>query len=355
MNNPAVIKISFLISFLFMVVFTTGCKKETCNPVSPTNGVQHSFEINFMQYSENNYFLDTAYADTTSGLNLFNKFYGNIIPIVNPNYTITDIELYISANTIEQGQNAINAIAYINLPSRTSSQLYSDSIRFNNIIIPGKVESARFRLLNLGSEYIFHPHTGYITFLIPIHEPDVIAAAYKVQNNPSTLGYDNYYGEFMSELVNNSKSKGVLKLIKPTNLQPNYKEAWKLKMKNFYQIDSGYFPVRNINLDIFLKKSDGTETNTINGKRILELFGFDKTDEKGNLGSDGNFDFRIGYTFDQETEEIIFPVLQPFGKNIPPDLNEFKYQGIYDTSKTYAEILAPKNSFIIKGTYESDY
>jgi cell surface protein SprA len=98
-----------------------------------------------------------------------------------------------------------------------------------------------------------------------------------------------------------------------------------------------------------LKRADGSETNSINNKRLLELFGFYKFDESGNQSPDGKFDDLIGYNYESETAEIIFPVIQPFGENIPPDLNEYKYHWIYDTVKTYLSL--PDNYFVIKGKY----
>ena len=180
-------------------------------------------------------------------------------------------------------------------------------------------------------------------------EQEIIAVAYKIENEP---GYtdDLIYGEFISELVNNSKTRGVLKLVKPRDRRPFYGLAWNLKMKNVYQISSQLGDIRNLDLDIFLKKSDGTESNTINNVRLLELFGFDRYSENGTPGPDGKYDYSPGMNFEPITSEIIFPVIQPFGNNIPFVLNEYKYQAIYDTMKTFLSM--PGNSFIIRGKYK---
>ena len=121
-------------------------------------------------------------------------------------------------------------------------------------------------------------------------------------------------------------------------------------MKNNYQILPYPGQVTDLDLDIYLKKADGSESNTINGLRLLELFGFDKFKENGEPGSDGKFDNLLGINFNPTTSEIIFPVIEPFGSNIPPELSEYKYQAIYDTVKTYVPL--PDNYFIIKGKYK---
>ncbi len=338
-----------LISFVLFTLLFIGCNNENCNPITTPFDARESFEINFLEYSDNNYFIDQVYSDTVASFNIYNLFYGNITPIILPKYFVKEIEVYQAINRIDQTQNSIEATAYINLPSRLSGTMYSDSLRYQNNIIAGEIEATRFRLLNEGSDYLFHSETGYITFLYPLMDQDVIAIAYKIENNPGVED-DLNYGEFISELVNNSKTRGVLKLVKPKNLHPQYEAAWNLKMKNIYQITPYIGQIKIAELDIYLKKHDGTESNIINNIRLLELFGLDRFNENAMPIPDGKFDNRIGINFEPRTSEIIFPVIQPFGNNIPFILNDYKYQAIYDTIKSYLSI--PGNSFIIKGKYK---
>jgi cell surface protein SprA len=339
-----------LISFVLFAFLFTGCNKEECDPITTTIDDRVSFEINFLQYSDNNYFIDQVYTDTSSALNTYNLYYGSINPIVIPKYFVKSIEVYKAVNSIFDEDQSILANAYINLPTRSSDSMYNDSFRNNNIQIPGEVELSRFILLNEGRDYIFNPTTGFITLIYPINDYDIIAVAYVFENDSPSVSDDLYYGEFISELVNNSKTRGVLKLVRPTNLNPRYQDAWKLKMKNIYQITPYIGQLTNLDMDIYLKKSDGSESNTINDNRLLELFGFDRFSTDGSAIPDGKFDNIIGINFEPRTSEIIFPVIQPFGNNIPSLLSGYKYQAIYDTIKTYLSM--PGNSFIIKGKYK---
>lgn len=338
-----------IISFILSVTFFTGCDSKEHDPVSPPIDNSKSFEINFLEYSENNYFIDEIYTVTSAELNIYYEFYGNFPPIVVNKYYVKDFEVYISLNRVEQ--NSFWAYASIDLPSRSASEKYSDSLRYNTSQIPGKEQVGRFRLLYEERDYIFHRETGYITFLIPLANEDFIAVAYRIENDSPDANDDIIYGEFFTDVINNSDSVGVLKLIKPQLLNSHYKEAWKLKMKNNYKITSNKGTITNLNLDIYLKKSDGTEINSINGVRLIELFGFDKISSDNSSGADGNFDYLEGLTFRPQTSEIIFPVIQPFGDNIPGLLREYKYQEIYDTIKAFLTL--PENSFIIKGQYDT--
>jgi len=335
-------------SFVLLVSLFTGCNKEERDPITPPVDDRESFEINFLQYSDNNYFINEVYADTSSDFNFYNLYYGNVPPMVSTEYIVKEYEIYKSVNVISQ--TGIFAHAYIDLPPRSSSDIYSDSLRFNNNPIVGQEEFGLFTLLNEGGDYLFHPETGYITFLFPLHDMDVIAMAYSLENHSPSATGDIIYGEFFADLIHNSDSIGVLKLVKPRNLKSQMESAWKLKMKNIYQISSLITQMTDLDLDIYLKKSDGSESNTINNVGLLELFGFDKFTQNGNVGADGKFDNRIGYNFEPRNSEIIFPFIQPFGNNIPSMLNEYKYQAIYDTIKVFLSL--PGNSFTIKGKYK---
>jgi cell surface protein SprA len=337
-----------VISSVLIIAFFIGCDDKECDPVSPPIDARVSFEISFLDYSDNNYFIDEVYADTSSELNMFNLYYGNIPSLFLPKYSVKDIEVYLSIST--SYQNSIYACAYVNLPSRTVSQKYSDSLRYISNPIVGSETAGRFRLLHEGRDYFFHSITGYITFIYPITDLDEIAVAYKVENDSPLPTDDLIYGEFFTDLISNSDSIAVLKLIKPRNLFPQMVSAWKLKLKNHYQISPYIGQVTDLDLDIYLKRADGTESNLINNVRLLELFGLDKLNADVSPGADGKFDYRPGITFRPQTSEIIFPVIEPFGNNIPSILSEYKYQAIYDTFKTLLTL--PDNRFIIKGKYK---
>ena len=51
---------------------------------------------------------------------------------------------------------------------------------------------------------------------------------YRTENGPSTND-DFFFGEFLEDVVNDTNTVIVLKLVKPSNLQPQFKKAWKLK------------------------------------------------------------------------------------------------------------------------------
>ena len=187
-KSKAYLSNSGFISLLLLLTFLLGCDEEDCPPCSIPTDDRISFEMNFLEYSDNNYFIDDVYADTSSGLNIYNQYYGNIPPVVNIQYYVNEIEVYKSVNQVGPG-SIIYGSAYIDLPPRSAADKYPDSLRSNFDPIAGEEERGRFGLLSEGRDYLFHRATGHITFLWSLNDHDVIAVAYKTAGNI-------IYGEF---------------------------------------------------------------------------------------------------------------------------------------------------------------
>ncbi len=133
-------------------------KKSEVKEVAVSGGsTSQDFEIRAYDYSRNHFFVDKDYADTSSSLNIFNKYYGNspaqIIFDQNGNhkYNILQIEVWKSVTTYVQDKSKERkANAYIDLEPHTSAnQPYPDEKRSDNILpIPGESETGRFVLLS---------------------------------------------------------------------------------------------------------------------------------------------------------------------------------------------------------------
>ena len=131
------LKLFLLLLFLSSLLFI-GCDDEECEPVATPTDDRIPFEINFLEYSENNYFIDEVYTDTSSELNMYNLYYGNNPPLVLPKYYVKDIAVYKSINQLTKYSLFTDAHAYVDLPSRSFPDKYSDSLRYNDVFIPGQ-------------------------------------------------------------------------------------------------------------------------------------------------------------------------------------------------------------------------
>jgi cell surface protein SprA len=329
-------------------------KKGEVKEVSVTGGSsKQEFSFQAYNYSENNYFVDTVYASVLPQYNFFNDYFGNLTPIIKTDfYVIKEMDVWRIASGKLNSATQKRSNLYINLEGRGRDESYDDSLRVREgTDIEGQtIMYGLFEKLKPNEDYIYHPETGFITFKTQVQNTDAIGVSYIIEGGSPSTADDIVFGEFDSDIKD---SVVILKLIKPSNLQPNYKQAWKLQLRNIYALGG-----RNINeegflFDMFYTIEGQEPQNNIKNKNLLAEFGLDKIDNSGTIQPDGEFDFREGITIISETGEIIFPTLEPFGRDLSDDLSDIAYTSIYDTSKIFAQDDNTKNKFILKGEYSA--
>jgi cell surface protein SprA len=351
------LKAKFKLGPLSLTTLASQKKGET-EEVSVNSGTtSQEFNLRAYDYSTNHYFIDTVYASQTPALNVFEKYYSKAVPEVIQALRVVNIEVWKSVivYTVDRTKYR-QANAFMDLPAISEGGTYTEAYKEDTTRVPGKVETGWFELLQEGVDYVLHPETGYITFKTSLQNDDVIAVAYQQQTglNPP----NNIYGEFLKNAADTSKNM-VLKLVKPSGLQPTYKEAWMLQLKNIYPLGG-----RNIKEDGFefnIKyEQEGqepvTDLSTPNGPvRLLTAFGLDLLDASKNANPDNKFDWRPNLTIFPETGEVIFPTLQPFGDNLPDKIpDSLRFQDIYDTTKTFAQQKKVKDKWLITGKYSGE-
>ena len=335
-------------------------KKGEVEEISVSGGTEkQEFEIRAYEYSTNHYFLDTVYASTSPNLNIFNKFYGSTTPTYENQYKIKDIEVWKTTETLIDKSKERKVNAFIDLPERQAGEIYGDEhTDVTQNTIPGRnIIGSRFIKLEENVDYTLHEYTGYISFNTQIQDRDAIAVAYRVENGPGPDD-DGYYGQFLSEInANDTSAVIILKLVKPQNLQPggDFETAWKLQLKNIYPIGGRDVKQEGFELEIKYQEETGDPRSDYNGIPYIQHFGLDQTNSDGTSDQpDGAFDFRPPYTINTATGELIFPTLQPFGEQFPPELpQDRKYQAVYDTTVTFAQNEKTKDRFTITGTYSA--
>lgn len=339
------VKAKFQLGPLWLTAIASQKKGEVKEKILSGGAEAQQFKKRVYEYSTNHYFVDTIYADTSAELNIFNKWYGNPTPIPVEYYRIKDIEVWKTITGLPNPKER-RANAYIYLNPRQRNQSYPENMRANIDAVPGQIEVGRFIKLD-PSEYIVHYETGYITFKTQINETDAIAVAYRIEGE---TGNDNdiFYGEFVADVPDTVTL--ILKLIKPSNLQPQYKTAWKLQLRNIYPLGVRNIKKEGFELDLQYEIPGQEPRNDWNGIKFLNAFGLDKVDDSDNPRPDGKFDFRPGLTINTETGEIIFPVLQPFGRNLPSNLpDSLMYIDVYDTLQSIARLNSARDKFVIVG------
>lgn len=336
-------------------------KKGEVEELSITGGsASKPFEKRLYDYSENHYFLDLIYYEKAP--ELFTKYYESAgIPSITPELRakkISSIEVWKQEqnNGINSDQ-IINAKAFISLKKISAADDYTAYEDERNLSehTAGENVINTFKKLIEGSDYVVDYNTGFITFKTAIERDKAVAVAYRtIGSNESDPSDDEIYGDFEDQVngVLESTEYRVLKLVKlDRELTPEYETAWKLQLRNIYPIGGRGIKKEGFEFDIEYEESGKEPINTIDGQNLLEVFGLDQTNDGGTGGPDGVFDFGA-HTINQETGEIIFPVLQPFSKeylvtrNFSDDrADALAYDEIYTQTKTVARRENEKDRF----------
>ncbi len=338
-------------------------KKGEVQDVDVKGGAQtKDFEIHAWDYSRLHYFIDSVYADTSADFNFFYNYFGKPTFSPNPNqqyWRVKDLEVWKTATGLADVSKERKANVFIDLPPVQQGQSYDESYRSNEITpVNGRNEiGGRFIKLEENIDYTYDEYTGMINFNAEPNTSDVIGVAFRIEGPTASPDDDLFFGEFQEQFANDTSKTIVLKLVKPRNLQPGgtYATAWSLLLKNIYAIGGREIKKEGFELDIKYVPPGMEPVNEIQGKRLLQIFGLDRTDASGtSTKPDGEFDFFSGKTILPKTGEIIFPVLQPFGIQLPSGLpDSLKYQSVYDTTVTYAKQDREKDRFLIKGHYSA--
>ncbi len=333
-------------------------KKGEVTEMSVSGGSKtNTFELNAYDYSQNHFFVNDAYADTSQVFNMFYNYYAKPVGEVKSFYTINDIQVWKTYNGLTSPSERTGN-AFIELPERRKGELYDyNRYRDSTILsVPGEKEiKGRFIKLEENIDYTVQKQTGYISLKTGVNSSDAIAVAYRIAGPTASTDDDVYYGEFLDDVKSDTSAILVLKLVKPSNLQPLFKRAWSYQLRNIYSIKGMDVKKEGFKFDIFYKIEGQDPVNNYNGVKLLEAFGLDKTDASGNSTTpDGAFDFLPEKTILQSSGEIIFPTLQPFGKNFPGNLpSELIYQSVYDTTDVIAKQDRSKDKFTLSGEYSA--
>ncbi len=352
------VKAQFKMGPLNLTTLASQKKGEVKEKVVSGGSTTSNFTKRAYDYSTNHFFLDSVYADTSSDLNIFNKYYGSPTPLIIQRYYVNDIEVWKSINQNTNNPNERFVNAYISLPAIGRNESYADALRSDGVEeVPGRIAKGRFLRLVKDKDYTLHPETGFITFKTGIQETDIIAVSYSIDND--LPGYEDNlsYGEFLNPADTSTTKRIVLKLVKPKNLQPSDKSAWRLMLKNIYSIGGRNIKKEGFQFDLKYEIEGQDPQSLLGTVRLLSAFGFDEVDANGQPPGDGLFDFTAGRNIIPETGEIIFPYLEPFGRSIPkslPDFDSLKYLDVYDTSVIGAKNNRIKDKFVLTGTYTGE-
>jgi len=337
------------------------------------------------------------------------------IPIVNSQVNITKIEVWVT-NRINRVENTRNIIAFTDLgegrienleggptilggndlPRNGVNNLYeevsnntdvrdfSNSVNALSVISgsPGpfeqsihyeKVENAR-KLTE--QEFTYNGQLGFVSLRSPLNQDEVLGVAYQYTINGRTF----QVGEFSTDVPveEDSKSALILKLLKPTIINPRNK-TWDLMMKNVYSIGAYQVSPADFTFDVWYNNpATSVDINYlpfegVNDILLMQQLDLDRLNLNQETFSDGRFDYVPiqydgnrainGGTLDPRTGRVYFTTIEPFGRTLreklqasplaPIEVNGIAFEELYDSTKTAAQQIPSKNRFSIRGSYKS--
>ena len=359
--------------------------------INTQGGVQSTkFNIRANEYDANRHFFLAQY------------FYDNYddfasrLPLVSSGISITRIEVWIT-NKNSNYQESRNFVGFMDLgensrlandywvpdrglpvPSNSSNNLleviktqYPDARNINNVTqvleplqaygISGgrdfeKVESARLLKSN---EYTLNEQLGYISLKQALNSDEVLAVAYEY----TYQGKVYQVGEFSGDITQTDQAL-YLKMLRGTTISTQL-PMWKLMMKNVYNLGAYQLQQKNFKLNIkYLSDTTGTEitylpVGDISNEPLLRVMNLDRLDSNGESNSDGIFDYVEGYTVQSQSGKIIFPVAEPFGRNLERKIGNpalaapYVFKELYDSTLVVAKQFADKDKFSLEGEYQA--
>lgn len=339
------------------------------------------FELKADEYEENRHFLLAQY---------FKENYNKVmerLPAITAPVQILRLEVWVTnrngtttetrdvvglAGLGESGgpnsqipTNGTNPL-YANIISNPANR--SSSLVFNNLVGLGlqpvqDFEKTFARKLD-STQYIYNRQAGFLSLSQPLQTDEVLAVAYQYSYN----GKIYQVGEFSQDLPPDSAQATqkilFLKLLKATSQRPTL-PIWGLMMKNVYAIGYGTLTPTDFKLDVLYQEPGlGWKRYVPFGDKnqgfpIISLINLDRLNNQLDPQPDGVFDYVEGFTVYSQYSRVMFPVLEPFGRDLAkgiytnpnqPFIKDSLYYALYDSIKAVAQQYPNLNRFVLKGS-----
>lgn len=340
------------------------------------------FEVKADEYEENRHFLLSQYFRAN-----FNKVMSNLPAVVAPvqilrmevwvtnrNGTTTDTRDVVGLANIGEDGNLVNP----GLPSNGINPVYSNIISNPNNRNPSLVYN---NLLNLNlqpvqdfekvfarkldsTQYTWHPKVGFLSLSQPLQPDEVVAVAFQYSYNGKIFQVGEFSQDLPPDSTTSTQKVLFLKLLKATSQRPTL-PIWDLMMKNVYPIGYGTLSPQDFKLDVLYQEpGQGLKRyvpfgNKNTGSAIISLINLDRLNNQLDPQPDGVFDYVEGYTVFSQYSRIMFPVLEPFGRDLAPSIytnpnspgiGDTLYYALYDSIKAVAQQFPNLNRFVLKGS-----
>ncbi|BDD02769.1 T9SS outer membrane translocon Sov/SprA [Aureibacter tunicatorum] len=215
------------------------------------------------------------------------------------------------------------------------------------------------------TEYYINERLGYVSLNRRLQNNEMLAVGYEyTYYGPGGNGIYTV-GELEEDLTSGSDTKIMfLKLLKPRKIDTQV-HTWHLMMKNVYSMNVSEIKKDGFELKVLYRDDRSGITNPTlqegaqtKGQQLVHLMGADELNQNGDrTGGDGLFDYVENVTVIKDQGLIVFPRLEPFGKDFEELfvdgeealVSKYVYDDLYTKPKAEAELNTNKNKFLISG------
>jgi cell surface protein SprA len=213
------------------------------------------------------------------------------------------------------------------------------------------------------NSFTFNRQLGTISLSSPLQPDEVLGVAYQYSFN----GKIYQVGEFSEDVPPDTSAATqkvlFLKLLKATSQRVNI-PMWKLMMKNVYSVGYGTLSREEFKLDVLYEQPGLGAKRYVpfgdknQGQPIISLINLDRLNSQNDPQPDGVFDYIDSFTVNAQYSRITFPVLEPFGRDLAPQIyntipafvKDTLFYALYDSIKAVAQQYPNQNRFLLKGS-----
>lgn len=342
------------------------------------------FEFKADEYEENRHFLLGQYFKEN-----YNKVMSNLPAVTTP-VQILRLEVWVTNKngTTTQAREIVGLMdlgeanpfrpftVYGTLPANQTNSEYQQITTTPNVRQPALVTN---QLIGLGlspvqdfektfarkldsTQYIYNSKVGFLSLSQPLQPDEVLAVAYQYSYNGAVYQMGEFSQDVPPDSVSSNQKVLFLKLLKATSQRPKL-PIWQLMMKNVYSVGFGYLERLDFNLNVLYEQPGfGAKRylpfGDINqGTPILTLVNLDRLNNQNDPQPDGVFDYVEGYTVIPQYSRVMFPLLEPFGRDLAPKVfadttmaKDSLFYPLYDSIKAVAVQFPNLNRFVLKGS-----
>lgn len=349
------------------------------------------FEIKADEYEENRHFLVGQYFKRN-----YNKLLANL-PAVRSEVQILRMEVWVTnkngtttetrdiVGLMDLGEThpylqppLVNVLTSLEVPANGNNDLYSRVVSQPNAREPGSVYS-NLTLLGLSpvqdfektfarkldsTQYVYNKDVGTLSLSQPLQPDEVLAVAYQYTYRGKIFQVGEFSQDVPPDSSRATQNVLFLKLLKATSQRPKL-PIWQLMMKNVYTIGYGTLSPSDFKLDVLYQepglgaKRYAPFGDKNQGTPIISLINLDRLNSQNDPQPDGVFDYVENYTVYSQYSRVVFPVLEPFGRDLAVaiyndttgrPIKDTLYYALYDSIKAVAQQYPNLDRFVLKGS-----